>query len=93
MPHIIIPSPSKSTTQYRACVVDLLVLAIMKSIVYQQIVNSFIKTLSLCQVPCVSVPPILSYINLNCLSCGATDQNVGVLLFTNCGVLWSKTKL
>ena len=36
-------------------------------------VVSCIKTLSLCRVPCVSVPPILSYINLNCLSCGATD--------------------
>ena len=33
-------------------------------------VVSCIKTLSLCRVPCVSVPPILSYINLNCLSCG-----------------------
>ena len=28
-------------------------------------VVSCIKTLSLCRVPCVSVPPILSYINLN----------------------------
>ena len=28
-------------------------------------VVSCIITLSLCQVPCVSVPPILSYINLN----------------------------
>ena len=56
-------------------------------------VVSCIKTLSLCRVPCVSVPPILSYINLNCLSCGTTDKNVGVLLFTNCGVLWSKKKL
>ena len=36
-------------------------------------VVSCIKTLSLCRVPWVSVPPILSYINLNCLSCGATD--------------------
>ena len=53
------------------------------------------KTLSRCRVPCVSVPPILSYMNLNIpiLSCGAADKNMGVLLFTNCGVLWSKNKL
>ena len=39
-------------------------------------VVSCIKTLSLCRVPCVSVPPILSYINLNCLSCGATENKM-----------------
>ena len=56
-------------------------------------VVSCIKTLSLCRVPCVSVPPILSYINLNIPIVLSNGLKCGVLLFTNCGVLWSKKKL
>ena len=38
----------------------------------------------------MSVVPLLSYINLNII---VVQQIVGMLLFTNCGVLWSKKKL
>ena len=58
--------------------------------IYEELSNydnvvSCIKTLSRCRVPCVSVPPILSYINLNCWRNGL---KCGVTVF--CGVLWSK---
>ena len=60
------------TCTYRKAIVYYsIVVVCMKSCLPTNCDNvvSCIKTLSLCRLPCVSVPPILSYINLNCLTC------------------------
>ena len=50
-------------------------------------VVSCIKTLSLCRVPCVSVPPILSYISLKVVEQRLKMWGVIVYIVVYCG-LW-----
>ena len=75
-------------TYKKAMVYYSIVVVYMYKEMFTNNVVSCIKTLSLCRVPCMSVLPILKP-ELFKLWC----ENVGVLLLTNCGVLWSKKKL
>ena len=52
---------------------------------------SCIKTISVPSIVCVSAPSFELH-KPEYPSCGATNLIVGVLLFSNCGVLWSKNR-